>query len=491
MKHIAIIGSGLAGLAAAVSAAEKGVQVTVLEARKSIGGISVTGMGIFAVESRLQKAQNIDYTVDDVFKYVMQATQYKVDPALLRAYLEETAPTIDWFTDIGVNFELCTRITFPGSFYMAGHLVRSPKVGIGAGASSDLVYKVYDRALELGVEVKTKAPMRDIIRTEKGFRVLYGQSAETEQVLEADAVIIAAGGFTDDEKLMASVDNGYKLGENYANVHSLPLPGFGIRKAYELGAVSDGYALMMTTFCDGEKFPRSKKTQPLWDLMMFSFPYLWVNKQGKRFVNEGLMDGASMANAVSRQKDGAYYMIFDRNIAEHIKKFGPDIHGYLAEDLECDVEAMFNTVIESGAENYYRADTLEELAEMMDVPYVQLCKTVEKYNQDCYGHYDSQFCKNRRFLYPIDTPKYYAIRRKNAGYGTVGGIKIDEKMRAVNKDYEVIPGLYAVGDCANNIVNHNISLMYNLWGSCLGFAAVSGKIAGAAAADYIQNKKEE
>lgn len=80
-KQIVIMGAGLAGLSAAVSAREKGAEVLVLESRKCVGGISVTGMGLFAVESHHQKERNLDtvFTKDDAFEFIMDRTHWQLD----------------------------------------------------------------------------------------------------------------------------------------------------------------------------------------------------------------------------------------------------------------------------------------------------------------------------------------------------------------------------------------------------------------------------
>ena len=106
-RQIIVMGAGLAGLAAAVSAREKGAQVLVLEARKRVGGISVTGMGLFAVESRHQKGLNLDsvFSKDDAFHYIMDRTQWKLDGKVARTYVDKSADTIEWLEDMGVQFE--------------------------------------------------------------------------------------------------------------------------------------------------------------------------------------------------------------------------------------------------------------------------------------------------------------------------------------------------------------------------------------------------
>lgn len=486
-RGIVIMGAGLAGLSAAVSAREKQADVLVLESRKQIGGISVTGMGLFAVESSHQKSRNLDsvFTRDDAFQFIMDRTQWKLNAKVARAYVDKSADTIGWLEDMGVEFVLMDKLTFPGEIHQTGHLVNSPRCGIGANATAYLMERLYGRAKELGVEVRTQALVSDIEKCPAGYLVSYRDDQGEIHEIEAKAVVITAGGYMHDPVLMAETGPGFVLNGNVGTVNSIPLTGDGVRLARKLGAVSDGMELMLTSYCDGEYFPRSAKTQPLWDLMMFSFPYLWVNKQGERFVNEGLMNGCYLANAIARQKDGAYYVILDQDTKEKIQKEGPDIWGYLSNDIQIDLDELFDEVIAAGADNYFRADSVEELAGQIQVPAGALQETIDTYNRDCHRGYDSLFDKKRKFLRPVETPKFYAVCRKNTSYGSVGGIKINHRAQAIGKDWEPLTGLYAAGDCANSMVAYDKALMYSLWGSCLGFAANFGRIAGENAAEYV------
>lgn len=484
-KKIVVIGSGAAGLGAAIGAAEKGAEVIVLEKRKIIGGISVTGMGIFAVESHLQNAKNVNFTKDEAFTLMMEMTQWKADARLVRAFVDKSADTVKWLEDMGVEFLLMDKLTYPGAINQTGHLVVKPGHGCGANATSYMIQKMNERACSLGVDVRLEATVKDIERDGENYLVYYTDKDGEEHEVTAQAVIMTAGGYVHDKEMMENTGNGFELGRNYNLMNNIPLSGEGIRQAWKLGAASDGMNLMFTTYCDGLPFPRSAKTQPLWDLMMFCFPYLWVNKNGERFVNEGNLNGCYMANAVARQKDGAYFMLFDKATKEALENEGLDVHGYLTDSEQLDIDDMFDRVIEAGAPNYYRAESLEELANMMEVPYDTLKATVDEYNASCHDRHDSLFAKNPKYLRPMEKPTFYAIKRMCSGYGSVGGIKINHKAEVINKDYEVIKGLYSAGDCANGIVNYNTAIMYTTWGGTLGFAVNSGRIAGENAADYV------
>ena len=125
----------------------------------------------------------------------------------------------------------------------------------------------------------------------------------------------------------------------------------------------------------------------------------------------------------------------------------------------------------------------------MGVPVEKFKKTIEDYNKACDERHDPLFAKKIKYLRPVRTPKFYAMRRMNAGYGSVGGIKINYKAEVINKEFDRIDGLYAAGDCANGIVAYNTSLMYTVWGGTLSFAVNSGRIAGESAAEYIMSRE--
>ena len=78
--------------------------------------------------------------------------------------------------------------------------------------------------------------------------------------------------------------------------------------------------------------------------------------------------------------------------------------GYLSNDIQIDLDELFDKVIAAGSENYFRADSIEELAEQIQVPADALKATVEKYNDDCAGGYDSLFNKKRK-LCPVKRSK--------------------------------------------------------------------------------------
>ena len=140
---------------------------------------------------------------------------------------------------------------------------------------------------------------------------------------------------------------------------------------------------------------------------------------------------------------------------------------------------------ENGNEGLFIADTIEELAEKAGIDVDNLVDTVEEYNDFC-DSVDEEFFKDKRYLRPITKAPFYGARIRPGGYGTVGGIRINENCEACDKEFEPVPGLYAAGADACNI--YDDSYMFLLPGNSMGFAVNTGRIAGMSAAEYVEDE---
>jgi fumarate reductase flavoprotein subunit len=101
---VVVIGSGVSGLSAALTAAEAGAGAIVFEKQRSLGGTSNFFHGIFAAESDMQRARFITYTKDEAFRNVMEYSHWRANPRLVRAVIEQAASTIEWLQKQGVEF---------------------------------------------------------------------------------------------------------------------------------------------------------------------------------------------------------------------------------------------------------------------------------------------------------------------------------------------------------------------------------------------------
>ena len=181
-------------------------------------------------------------------------------------------------------------------------------------------------------------------------------------------------------------------------------------------------------------------------------------------------------------------MIIDSSIARYYMKNGIDFVSLV--DPEADV-SEFGEAAKIAKEDpslgLFVADSIEELAQMTGIDEENLVQTVEDYNHFC-ETYDAEFFKRIEYMRPLVKAPYYACKIMPGGYGTVGGIRINENCEVCDSDFYPIPGLYAAGADACNL--YDDSYMFLLPGNSMGWAVNSGRIAGMEAAALIQDLNE-
>jgi fumarate reductase flavoprotein subunit len=474
---VVVMGTGGAGSAAALTTAEGGAKVIVFERRDVRGGISPMGMELFAAESKMQRQYNIPFTRDEAFRIFMEHTHWRADARLVRAFIDKTASTIEWLQQLGVEFEIRPYFVHPDSG-MRTHLIKTSTGRIGPGAFATMMKILWDKAEEKGVEFRLSTPVKKIVKDRNRIVGVMAEdkSGGTIQVA-AKAVIIASGGYPYNKEMLKKY-GGFELGVDLFGVPAVELTGEGIQIAWEAGAASDGMGVAL--MCG---VPATRRLPP--DTTRIGFGAgprcLWINQHGERFVDEGLFITEHKANAVARQKNRCAYSIFDGNTKKYLEEEGPDYVAPITPGIIteiADIDGMIQKAIDAGDENVFVADSLAELANKIGVNPDALQKTVDEYNKCCEKGHDDLFAKNPRYLQPVKEPKFYAFRIGNSAYGTVGGIKINERAEVVDTEDEVIPGLYAVGDCANGAMAYDFALAHVLQGGPMSFALNMGRIAG-------------
>ncbi len=470
---LAIIGGGCAGMAAAVTAVERGVRVTVFEKGPQL---AMGGNGPFAVESRLQRMKRMTYTVEDAFKYYMQHTHYSVDAKLVRAYLGKSASTIDWFESLGVKF-LDVVAYYPGA-QEVWHYKDPERPRI-----TDVLAA---RAKELGASIYLETPAKEILK-EKGRiagLVAEGKSGEAIRV-KAGAVVIGTGGFGENVawiKKYTSHEPGHNL---FLMQRELPmLEGDGIRMAWGVGAAET--KMYIDTY-RGLPHPYGGPGGTSLELGTFRQPNLMVNLLGERFVNEEVVfDGALAGNAVDVQKNRCAFMIFDEDTNKYYEENDWDWPlAYLPASRSSNITAVIKKAQEEGYEHLFVADSLEELCAQTGINREGLLKTLDEYNKACDTGRDELFFKKAKYLKPVKRPRFYAGRFLLNGYGSLGGVKINHKTEVLTKDHDVIPGLYTAGNDSNTVCGD--TYVFYLAGHMSGFAYNTGRIAGENASEYVKS----
>ena len=477
---VIVVAAGPAGLAAAVAAAENGAQVIVFEKGTAVGGTANMGMGPFGVESRVQKRMMINLKKEDVFREFMDYVHWQADARLVHDYLWLSGNTIDWLEDMGVVFAGALK-NFPDSA-PTWHVVMPEGGGKPGPRCASAMNKVmYELAQELGVEFCFETPAYELL---KGSDEVVGVKARDKNGEEIEAwsgaVILATGGFGSNPEMIRDY-TGFTLGKDITTFMVPGIVGDGVKMAWAAGAGKSRMEMERIV------------AMPLPGAMLFEHPQVTlfnqggaiaINRSGYRVCNEEVMQNMSVgANIIGYQQGRELWRMLDSDAVEYYRHNELDFPSEVFQD---DPTVGFEEAWEEKAKLYpndaFAADSVEELAKAMGVNVENLVATVEQYNRFCDQNYDDDFGKDRNYLHPLRGKRFYAMRYSTHAYGSLGGIKIDHKLRAITEDYKPIPGLYGAGTDVCDIYNGTYD--YYFPGNTMGFAVNTGRMAGQYAAKY-------
>lgn len=479
--QVVVIAGGPAGLSAAVQAAEDGADVILLEKNAAVGGAANMGMGPLGIGTRQQKRQMCDVTVEKAYRMFMEYTHYNVDGRLVKRYFEQSAETIEWLEDMGVEFEGAYKYFTKSE--PTWHIVKTDQ-GIGPRAASFMNKALYDHALELGVKFLMETPARKILKDDEGrvCGVLASDRDGKEITIACKAAVIATGGAGANPELIRE-ETGFTWGKDMYNFAIPGNVGDGVKMAWEAGADHVPVRIEQAATMVG-----IDNLSPSVGNVMFQ-PNLLVNKFGKRIMDEEQMQNTTyLSNVAAHQKDRVVYSIIDSTIAKYYMKHGVDEICMVRPNP--DVSDFADSIAEArknGNVGMFVADSVEELAEQIGVDAEALQDTIDDYNDYC-DEVDEEFFKRKKYLRPLLKAPYYATAIYPGGYGTVGGIRINENCEACDRDFMPVPGLYAAGADACNI--YDDSYMFLLPGNSMGFAVNTGRIAGMEAVAYVDDFDE-
>ncbi|RVQ64848.1 FAD-dependent oxidoreductase [Croceicoccus ponticola] len=457
---VIVVGAGGAGLAAALTAADAGKRVLVVEAADRAGGSTALSGGVFyAAGTSVQREAGIaDDTPDDMFRYYMTLNQYKPDPAIVRRLCQEATPAFEWLRELGVTFTV-------DDLYASGvDKVRRGHRAAGHGAE---IAEVLEGHLSTnGADVALSTRVQELLIEDGRCRGIVVDGA----AITADAVVLATGGFGANPAMLAELYPDAALhGDLHWYIGSDHCVGDGIDIALaaggELTPRNRGLLLLTPGFArDLESY------LPGW-LMM-------VNRQGHRFVDETIE--YSVLATVLREQDGREcYAILDEGArmasATTDYRPAPNWHG----------ERLLDHV---AAGTLQQADTLEELAAKIGLPPDALAAAAHRYSAMADAGEDRDFFKPGTMLRPVRSGPFYAARIVAAIVCWTGvGIRIDPDARVLATDGTPIPGLYAAGETTGGMHGD----CYAAGGASIANAIVFGRIAGAGAAGLAGETKGE
>lgn len=474
---VVIVAGGPAGLAAAITAGERGLKSVILEKSSATGGAANMGMGPLGIDTRIQREQFNDISVDKALHMHMQYTHYQVDEDLVQTYFNKSADTIQWLEDMGVEFAGAFRYFKESE--ATWHIVKPENGVIGPRAASAMVKVMTQRAKELGCDILLETPATSLIQENGKVCGAVAVDKDGNGIeVRGKAVIVATGGFGNNKDMIAQ-EFGLHLGEDFFPFQIPGITGDGLRMMWDAGAAKFGANIEAIY-----QIPDNLN----WFLLdaVLRQPNLLINQWGDRFMNEGDMGNTTYVGNALRLQPGNYgYCIMDEGILKMYKKNGPDITDIVhPADAFLAFDGQAAKAVEDNYEGYIEAETLEELAEKLQIDVDKLRDTIDTYNEMCERGVDTQFHKPQKYLHPITgRGKYLVGKYYVAAYGTVGGVRINKYCEVLDRDGCPIDGLYSAGSDANTI--YGDSYNFTLPGNTMGFAVNSGRMAGESVADYI------
>ena len=477
-RDMVIVGCGIAGTSAAVTALQAGLSVTLIERapEEDFGGNSRWTEAYLRMKNDSEVSDdfeerfahnagvNLDPNVLDAVagEYAHWPPYVKAhplpDPELIGHFAASVPPTIAWLKGFGLRFG-------PQPIYL---LTQSTTRIAAQGGGLALIDRLMKEARALGAEVRFRTTAVDLVRAADGriagIAVVDPEGKRAE--IRARATLLASGGYQGNPEMMT-----HYMGERAGRIRPVARGGYynkgeGIRMALAAGAAPAGD---FSSYHAEPVDPRSR--QP--EAVVHIYPYgVLLNKLGLRFVNEapGMVDAwyDPITRTIAEQPDGIAWVIFDSQV-EDIPRWKTSIRSEVPPE---------------------QAATLAELIRKLGLPETAL-QTITAFNRACpppagtFKPFELDARATRglapeksHWCRPIERPPFRAFPIISANCFTFGGVKVNTRAQVLDNDGKVIPGLYAAGE--------TVGLYHQVYTGAT--SVLRGAVFGRTAAQHVAKK---
>jgi flavocytochrome c len=454
---VVIVGSGIAGLSAAIEAKKADTSVIVFEKMTVRGGNTrISDGGLAAPGNYLQKRMGVEDSPERFYQDMLQAGLGLNHPHLVRIVAERAAEAIDWTRNVlGIHY--LDRLDRFGGHSVARSLTTRSHSG------ADIIKSQLAELCRMGVKVRTRCRMRRLltdasgavcgVQIESGYNFRQAIFENTRNIRANRAVVLATGGFAN--------DIGFRTLQN-------PCLNASILTTNHRGATAEGLIAALTI-----------GAAPVHLSWIQLGPWGCADEtgygQGARFASYSvytggiLVDPATGCRIVNEWADR-------RQRSEAIFKAGHACVGIVAaKGAETAADSLKNCLIRGKVREFWK---LSELSAAYGMPSGQLETTVNQYNERVKrGERDPYGKPLEQGAQPVDQPPFYAIRLWPKVHYTPGGVGINSNAQVIDLHNRPIPRLFAAGEVCGGI--HGASRL----GSCaLTECIIFGRIAGQEAA---------
>ncbi len=441
---VVVVGAGPAGLAAALSAREAGAgRVAILEKYRLAGGHALFAYAVNAMDPERQRRVGRTDSIAQFIEDTLAEGGGRADRALVAEMVRGSVDLVSWFESLGVRWD-AQLASFSAAYKPRGLRTSS------LGSTGMRLCTALSRALQAeGVSIRFALQGIALRLDEAGrmsgvlVRPLPGGEGF---VMPARSVVLATGGFGASSEMLAAyaprISNRLATSMSAASGGLDGATGDGIRMGMAAGGALAGMSdVVLAPDYSGR-------------LMLLRGYELYLNEEGERFVDETI-SWTSLNEAMMRQPHASLIALTDSKSP----KSGMSL----------------STRLQSG--RLHAADSLEELALGLNVPFHRLQKTLVEYNQAARGEKPDPFGR-RLFYQTIDSPPYFWSRESLTIDATLGGLAITPRAQVKASGSEgVVAGLFAAGEVTGGVHGRMA-----LGGNTLTDALVFGRIAGREAA---------
>lgn len=458
---VVVCGLGPAGDAAALACAEQGLKTVAVE-KQNRGNYNSATIG--GTNSELHKFWGMEYDTTEWMSDAMIGCSFQADMTLYQHYLEKNGEAVNWyishfdnqdFNDYPLTFAAGDFPDFREQYdptalsrswntslnlpYPSGRAGRHSRWHPHRGRRRD---PLRDPGLPAGGR---RGGLRDRRHREERRRVRAVQLRQGRRAGHRRLRVQPA----DAERALPPAQRAGPLAHRRLRQH-----GDGLQMGVAVGAAED-------------EFPQSIMLDP--EQLM---PFVRVNKLGKRFTPEYDPYG-QLAMAIQYQPGTYDFYIVDSALDTKIDKiWTPSSSCYGPKE---------QWVAAAQSENAFKADTLEELAELMEVPADTFVETINHWNEMCAAGADTDFDMPGSMMMTIDQPPFYATKEFADGLCTTGGLIVDTECRVLDKDRQPIEGLFAAGIVSGgmfyNTYPHHLNCLSHTRNCLMGYTI--GQVLGA------------
>ena len=440
-----VVGSGIAGLSAAVSAAQNGAaKILVLEKAPSIGGHSILSTGYLSAVTRTLKTE-LEYReeVAALAADMLRLGEGRNDPVLVQKLAEESGNAVEWLEQLGLvwtpqRFQTLAGLS-PRSFIPS--LVR---------AGYDYIVTLNKAATSLGIKIALNTRAVRLLMDSTTQRICGVRASVNgkERNFFAKAVILATGGYGGNvamrKKYAPRLHENFTTTANPYNDNIDYATGDGIVMAEEVGAALTDMDCIQTL--------------PFWGGRLTDYvgADIYLNRDGERFVNEA-SSWKRISEAIWALPNHECWVVTDSQSLKGASRSAKLIKNIVRQ-----------------------ASSVSEMASGMGISEKVLQATLDRYNGFAQKGQDADFGKSM-FTQTISVPPYYYGKEHLFVHYCCGGVPFNVKSEVLTRSGDAIAGLFAAGEVTGGL--HGAD---RVGGCSITDCVVYGRNAGRSAAQYVR-----